>query len=117
MQTDMRGFRVALVADELINSAPPDLDALSVLERAGWGTIVLPPSWYPDEVAAQLLDQVAEHIEEFVRHGYEVVCIGSPEALGDPLERLGVATPDWVTPTGEAELLEFLARRRGAKPS
>jgi hypothetical protein len=116
MQPDERGFRVALVADDLVNSAHADFDALGVLERAGWGAIVLPPSWYPDDVAAELLDQVAEHVEEFVRHGYEVVCVGSPEGLADALGRLGVDMPDTIAPAEEAELVTFLANRRVAQP-
>jgi hypothetical protein len=116
MQPDERGFRVALVADDLVNSAPPDFDALRVLERAGWGAIVLPPTWYPEDVAVELLNQVAEQVEEFVRHGYEVVCVGSCEALADALGRLGVDMPDTIAPAGEAELLTFLANRRVAQP-
>src|SRR5204863_8008189 len=52
MQQDERGFRIAVVADDLVNSA--GFDVLKVLERAGWGAIVLPPTWYPDEVLAEL---------------------------------------------------------------
>lgn len=47
MQRDARGHRVAVVADELINPPSPGLDALMLLERAGWGVIVLPPGGTP----------------------------------------------------------------------
>src|SRR5205085_9222605 len=79
MQRDARGFRVAVVDDDFAGSASDRFDVVGVLQRAEWGAILLPPSWYPDEVAADLLEQFAEHIEEFVRHGYEVVCIGACE--------------------------------------
>lgn len=112
MQQDKRGFRVALVAEELVNASSGGLDALAVLGRAGWGAIVLPPSWYPHAVAADLLDHVAEQVEEFVRHSYDLVCIGSCEPLTDALARIGVEMPETIAPAGEAELVSFLARRR-----
>jgi hypothetical protein len=116
MQRDERGFRVALVANELVNSPPERLDALAVLERAGWGAIVLPPSWYPDDVAAELLDHVAEQVEEFARHGYELVCVGLCPALEDALARVGLDMPDILAPAGAAELVSLLADRRVTQP-
>lgn len=94
MQTDERGYRIAVVPDELVNDGASGLDVLEVLEQCGWGAIVLPPSWYPRELAEDLLTQFAEQIEEFVRHGYDVVCVGSCAGLVAPLERLGLAAPD-----------------------
>jgi hypothetical protein len=105
MQTDERGFRVAVLASELANS---DLDVLGALQRAGWGAVVLPPAWYPDDTASDLLVQFAEQIEEFVRHGYRVVCIGSCEGLRAPLSELGVDLPRTITATTEDELLRLL---------
>jgi|SRR5579862_6629218 len=110
MQSDDRGFRIAVVAGELVNEVP-GLDLLKVLERAGWGVIVLPPEWYPAEVATELLVQFAEHIQEFARHGYDVVCVGSCERLSAPLRQLGVEMPDSVTPGPGKELSRFLAGR------
>jgi hypothetical protein len=113
---DRRGYRVALVADELVNPAPGGLDALAELERAGWGAIQLPPLWYPDDVAAQLLDQVAEHVEEFVRHGYDVVLVGSRAGLAEALGAIGEALPDAIAPRTTDELQSFLAARRPVRP-
>jgi hypothetical protein len=101
MQTDERSFRVAVVASELVNG---DLDVLTVLERAGWGAIVLPPEWYPEDVANELLVQCAEQTEEFVRHGYRVVCVGSCERLFAPLGELGVEPPHVITARTKDEL-------------
>ena len=105
MQTDQRSFRVAVVASELANG---NVDVLGVLERAGWGAIVLPPAWYPADVANGLLVQVAEQIEEFVRHGYRVVCVGSCERLLAPLRELGTDLPEMITAGAEDELARRL---------
>jgi hypothetical protein len=105
MQTDERSFRVAVVPSELVNG---DLDVLGVLERAGWGAIVLPPSWYPEDVTNGLLAQFAEHIEEFVRHGYRVVCIGSCDRLSAALGELGIELPETIDARTEEELTRHL---------
>jgi hypothetical protein len=114
---DERGFRVALVADEYVNPAPGGLDALAVLESAGWGAIQLPPPWYPDDVAVPLLDQVAEHVDEFARHGYDVVLVGARAGLAQALERTGRALPDAIDPASAAELQAFLTASETARPS
>ncbi|MDX6525322.1 MAG: hypothetical protein QOI43_833, partial [Gaiellales bacterium] len=51
MEGDARGFRVALVAGELLNGTT-GIDALAVLQREDWGAIQLPAADYPDDVAA-----------------------------------------------------------------
>ena len=112
MQTDKRGFRIAVVPDELVNDGASGFDVLEVLEQSGWGAIVLPPSWYPAQLANDLMTQFAEHIEEFVRHGYDVVCVGSCTSLADPLKELGVAMPDTVAASGADELSRDLSARR-----
>jgi len=126
MEADERGYRVALLADELVNGSetPPVLDALGVLERAGWGVILLPPAWYPEEVAAPLLEQIAEHVDEFASHGYDVVVVGARHGLAESLATMraarlglaespamGAAAPDAVTPGSDEELAAFLAGR------
>jgi hypothetical protein len=110
VDADERGFRVALVADEYVNPPPGGLEALPVLAACGWGAIQLPPAWYPDDVAAPLLVEVAEHVEEFERRGYAVVLVGSRAGLAEGLGALGLALPDAVVPAGAAELEAFLGR-------
>ena len=111
MRSDERGFRIAVLANDLMDQDTVGFDALGVLERSGWGAIALPPPWYPDDVSVGLLAQFAEHIEEFVRHGYDVVCVGSCDRLTRHLNELGVELPDAVTPTNADELERFLNGR------
>jgi hypothetical protein len=57
-----------------------------------------------------LLVQFAEHIEEFLRHGYQVVCIGSCGRLSAPLGELGIELPETIAASTEDELLRLLDR-------
>jgi hypothetical protein len=117
MEGDERSFRVALVAAELVNPRRGGLDALAVLERNGWGVMALPADWYPDAVAGPLLEQVAEQVDEFARHGYDVVVIGARAGLGDALARLGREPPPTLEePRDEHELEAFLHASATAAP-
>ncbi len=109
MEGDARGFRVALVTSELVNSADDALDALAVLGEADWGVIQMPASDYPDEVAAALLAQVAEQAEEFERHGYRLAIVGNRDGLTEALASCGVSAPPQIEPASAAELRDFLA--------
>jgi hypothetical protein len=114
---DERGFRIALVADELVNPDAGEFDALEVLREEDWGAIQLPPAWYPDDVAAPLLEQIAEHVEEFARHGYQTVLLGDRPGLEHALARLGVDLPDATRPRSADELREFLQARPPVDPA
>ena len=90
MSDDPRGRRVAVVADSLLETLLPQL------RDEQFGTIQLPPGDLDAETATAWLEQVAEHVAEFVRNDYEVVVAsdGSYDAeLRDALARLGVAPP------------------------
>jgi hypothetical protein len=117
VDVDKRGFRVALVADELVNPAADGTDALEVLRDEDWGVIQLPPAWYPADVAAPLLEQTAEHVEEFSRHGYQLVLIGHRHGLEDALRQAGLELPDAVAPNSAEELRAFLQARPPADPA
>lgn len=110
MATDARGFRVALLAGDLVNPPPGGLDALAVLERLGWGAIQLPAPDYPDDVAAALLDQAAEQAGEFARHGYRLAVVGACPGLEEALARHGVGPPPAIEPATAAALERFLAK-------
>ena len=109
MDGDLRSFRVALVASELVNPEAGGVDALAVIEQEGWGAMQLPAADYPDEVAAPLLDQVADQTEEFARHGYTLALVGSRAGLEQALERYGLAVPPAIEPDAADQLREFLA--------
>jgi hypothetical protein len=87
---DPRGRRVAVVADSLLDTLLPQL------HDEQFGTIQLPPADLDAEIAAAWLEQVAEHVAEFVRNDYDVVLAsdGSYDAeLRDALARLGISPP------------------------
>ena len=109
MEGDERGFRVALIADELVNPPEGGIDGLAMLAAAGWGVMQLPDDRYPAEVARPLLAEVAEQVEEFTRRGYGFVVVGERDGLAEALALVGVALPDRIVPASAAELREFLA--------
>jgi hypothetical protein len=83
---DVRGWRMALLADVLVN--PPKAagrsvlpDALAVLEAAGYGLLQLPPAGERSLLLAVIADQVAE----YAHHGYAVVAVGLRGLPGDGL--------------------------------
>lgn len=102
MNGDARGWRIALLADTLMNPpgpAPAALpDALAVMESSGYGVLQLPPPGGHGLLLAVIADQVAE----YARHGYAVVGIGvrgEPDgglhwrSLAPLLRHRGVALP------------------------
>jgi hypothetical protein len=115
MEGDARGFRVAVCADALVNPEPGGLDALAVCERSGFGVMQLPATWYPDDVAAGWLEQVAEQLDEYLRRGYAVVLVtrardaaGSRQrkALAAALALIGHGLPPEHRSNGDADALE-----------
>jgi hypothetical protein len=117
VDVDQRGFRIALVADELVNPAAGGTDALEVLREEEWGVIQLPPAWYPKDVAAPMLEQIAEHVEEFSRHGYQLVLVGARPGLEDALRHARLELPDAVQPQSVDELRAFLQAQPPADPA
>jgi hypothetical protein len=106
---DHRSFRVALVANELLNPPAGGLDALAVLTTEGWGAMQLPDADYPDDVAQPLLEQVAEQAEEFARHGYALALIGQRDGLEAALAAYGLSVPPAIEPDDPEQLRQFLA--------
>lgn len=111
MKPDERSFRVALVADRYVNPPPGGLDGLMVLAGAGWGVLQLPTGDYPAELAARILAEVAEQLEEFSRHGYDFVVVGECDGLRAALQAVGLPVPEQIIPSSGAELLDFLTAR------
>jgi hypothetical protein len=119
VEGDARGFRVAVCADALVNPEPGGLDALAVCQRAGFGVMQLPATWYPDEVAAGWLEQVAEQLDEYLRHGYAVVLVTRArdaagtrqrKAFAAALAAIGHELPPEHRSTGDADALEAFLR-------
>ena len=100
---------MALVTGDLVNPPPGGLDALAVLEEEDWGVVQLPPADYPDDVAAPLLEQVAEETEEFARNGYHMAILGHRAGLSEALERRGIPALPQLQPSTIEELRAFLA--------
>ena len=76
MISDIRGWRIALTPDALVNT-PQGLrgalpDVLGVLQASGYGVLQLPP---PGDHRL-LLAVIADQVEEYSHHGYAVVAIG-----------------------------------------
>ena len=69
----------------------------------------LPATGYPDDVAAPLLEQVAEQVEEFARHGYRLALVGSRDGLAEALARYDLDTPPAIEPAAADQLRAFLA--------
>jgi hypothetical protein len=109
VEDDERGFRVALIADELVNPHDGGVDGLAVLEHAGWGAVQLPSADYPEAVAGPLLEQVAEQAEEFARHGYVLVIVGRRDGLAEALAGYGLTALPAVEPKSAEQLEGFLA--------
>jgi hypothetical protein len=116
VEGDARGFRVALVAGELLNGAT-GIDALAVLQREDWGAIQLPAADYPEDVAAPLLEQVAEQAEEFFRHGYRLAVVGSRAGLDEALARYRVPELPQLDPASEDDLRTFLTALPAPNPA
>jgi hypothetical protein len=114
---DARGYRVALIADELVNPPAGGVDGLAALERAGWGVVQLPSAAYPAAVAGPLLEQVAEQAEEFARHGYVLAIVGGRDGLTEALAAYGIAGLPSIRPRSAGALDRFLETTGGGRPA
>jgi hypothetical protein len=73
MNPDVRGWRIALTPNALMNPSRTTLpDVLSVFESSGYGVLQLPGQGDHSLLLAVIADQV----EEYSHHGYAVVAIG-----------------------------------------
>ena len=100
--------------------SPGGLDALDVCERTGFGVMQLPATWYPDDVAAGWLEQVAEQLDEYLRRGYAVVLLTIRRRCGGRAAARGARALRWprsatrcrpsIESTGDADALEAFLR-------
>jgi hypothetical protein len=75
MRGDVRGRRIAVVADGLVNPAPGGVDHLLALERDGWGVIALCPPGLAAEVAAGWREAILDQVVTFLDDEYEVAVV------------------------------------------
>jgi hypothetical protein len=75
MSADQRGWRIALIADTLVNPevGAPAPDVIAILEASGYGVLHLPPA---DGTHGLLLAVTADQVAEYAHHGYAIVAIG-----------------------------------------
>ncbi len=111
MKRDERSFRIALMADRYVNPGPGGVDGVAAAARSGWGVLQLPPDDYPADLVTRLLFEVAEQVEEFARHGYDLVLIGRCDGLAEAMTAVGLALPDGTAPRTTDELADFLSAR------
>jgi hypothetical protein len=85
VNNDLRGWRIALVPETLVNpqhsAAVAMPDVLGVLEGSGYGVLQMPPLGEHRLLLAVIADQIAE----YAHHGYAVVAIGMSGEPGDGL--------------------------------
>jgi hypothetical protein len=95
---DPRSRRIAVVADSLLETT------IDELGRKGYGIIQLPPAGLDAATAHAWLEQVSEHVAEFLRNDYEVVLAGDGlyaaelEALGLPQYAIQPPSTSRLTP-------------------
>jgi hypothetical protein len=72
---DVRGWRIALLADALLNPEPRASmpDVLKILEASSYGVLQLPPA---RGAHGLLLTVTADQVAEYAHHGYAVVAVG-----------------------------------------
>jgi hypothetical protein len=91
LNPDPRAYRVALVADAVVNEGAATFDVLAMLEAAHWGVVVLPPSDFAIGTIASIIEYVVDDLCDYARQGYGVVIVGS-----SAIDGFGVWEP-WLT--------------------
>jgi hypothetical protein len=82
LHPDPRAYRVALVADAVVNEQVVAFDALAALEAHHFGIIVLPPSDFTLPSIGSIVEYVIDDLTDYERNGYRVVEIGSSALAG-----------------------------------
>jgi hypothetical protein len=74
---DLRGRRVAVVADAVINPPADGPDPLLALADEGWGVISLSPPGLEPSAHAAWLDAVVDQVVTYLDDEYEVALVES----------------------------------------
>jgi hypothetical protein len=120
---DRRSYRIALVADRVLNPALGQPDLLAVLAERDWGVIGLPPERLGEAGIAAWMAGVADQVAEFRRHGMTIVAVldGAETTVVRELERACAEPPAQATPvlllsrSEEADLARFLDRHQARR--
>jgi hypothetical protein len=119
LHPDPRGYRIALVADSIVNEGAASYDVVAALEAATFGMIVPPPSDFQLGTIASTIEYIVDDLADYARQGYRVVVIGASslpqfgtwsELVSAELHRRGLPEFDSldVDRSDAAELVEFL---------
>lgn len=85
LHPDPRAYRVALVADAIVNDGAGGYDVVAALDAEQFGVIVLPPSDFEIATIGSIVEYVVDDLVDYRSKGYAVVVIGSSD-----LPQLGV---------------------------
>jgi hypothetical protein len=75
VSVDLRGWRIALIADALLNAGPGSAlpDVIAILDASSYGVLQLPPA---GGAHGLLLAVTADQVAEYAHHGYAIVAVG-----------------------------------------
>jgi len=76
LHPDPRAYRVALVADSIVNEGGAGYDAVALLDDAEFGIIVLPPSDFAVPTIASIVEYVVDDLADYRAKGYVVLIVG-----------------------------------------
>lgn len=116
---DPRGYRVALVADAIVNERAAPYDVVAALDGATFGMIVPPPWDFELRTIASTIEYIVDDLADYARQGYRVIVVGASslpqlglwfELVESELDRRGVPLFEIfdIDRCGEQELIEFL---------
>ena len=106
--SDIRGRRLAIVSDMLMNAHLTDdasaVDALAALEELGFGLMALPPAAQSEAIRREALRHLIEQVQDYLRHDYVAIAVAD-DHVGDGIERLDAGCRTYgVTPPRRIEL-------------
>ncbi|MEO6126589.1 MAG: hypothetical protein ABIR32_23045 [Ilumatobacteraceae bacterium] len=77
LHPDPRAYRVALVADAIVNEGAAGYDAVALLDDAAFGVVVLPPSDFTVSTIGSIVEYVIDDLVDYRNKGYAIVVVGS----------------------------------------
>ena len=97
MRGDVRGRRVAVVPDSVVNPPPGEPDLLPRLAADGWGIIALAPAELGASEQAACLEMVVEQVVTFLDDNYDVALVNGEDraiqAFAAGMQQIGRDVP------------------------